>query len=516
MPSRRLLRHTFPLVAGLFVCGCRANARDVEHWQRTEQGPRKLAALAGSSRYDAELRARALFAMITMEPRTPTGTDPAADGSNPVASFSAALERLARSNDPTLGELVAALVPAVERSLSTPPQPGTPPAGASVRVKDAAVVLARRADTPTKLRLVTAVMAWFTADFGRRATAGEWDAAECAREFGPAAAALLLPAVDPKLDKDVLPQLARAIAEGADAELRTRAALRFIVAEREMEAPPYAAWVDTEVKRALASAGHQPTPAQLASIVGRTRESYVTTGGIGALKAFAADAAVRARLLEIAQRKSPTPDEDGRRVEALSALGGNVDVSHASALLALALDATNPGAVRELAFDRLAETRDRGVLPQLYPLVAVTGEGTDPEVRKARQLRARCAELLLQLGVAPADFFAKLPTAPAAPFDPGELQGYANRLAELTPAPDAVVRAELRSPIWWRRVVAIHYVARTGSRADRALIEALATDTTPTVGDGFRNRNPAEDTVGKVATAALVGMDDRLSQPPAR
>jgi hypothetical protein len=76
---------------------------------------------------------------------------------------------------------------------------------------------------------------------------------------------------------------------------------------------------------------------------------------------------VATRLLEIASQKDPKLTE--RRTRALQALEGKLGAEHVDQVLALALDAGNPVAVRDYAFDRVGDTRSPKALASMWPLL---------------------------------------------------------------------------------------------------------------------------------------------------
>ena len=71
-----------------------------------------------------------------------------------------------------------------------------------------------------------------------------------------------------------------------------------------------------------------------------------------------------------------------------------------------------------------------------------------------------------------------------------------------------MAQAQLSSPSWAARVLALHFFARKGTQADVRLLEPLTTDATPAKG----SRWPKDSTVGKVASQAIAGLRGRLAQ----
>jgi hypothetical protein len=106
------------------------------------------------------------------------------------------------------------------------------------------------------------------------------------------------------------------------------------------------------------------------------------------------------------------------------------------------------------------------------------------------------------------DFFAKLPSAAGVAYEPEELDGYAQRMAQMSPAPREIALAQLQSPDWWDNVIALNYFQRKGTEADVALMEPLTRNATPVKG----KRWDKGDTVGKVAERAIAGLRERLKE----
>lgn len=511
-PARKLL--ALAILAAL--AGCKVDARDIDHWQRTERGPEKLAAVVHSHRYDDDLRARALLSLATMD-RTDV---------QPVAEFERAITELREQHDPSLPRLIDALVPGLETAMrggERPARPGQPPTDLQANAKDAAFVLLRDASGATRERLGRALVGWFAQDFARRHMAGRTGVEDVVGAVGSASVAELLPALDAHLDKDAMVRICEIIARHGDAATKNTAATRIVAIEREMESAEFLDWVKGEIRRAMTVNGAAPAENRVAASAVLTRESLLTQGAIAAMKPLAGSPVVADRLITIARTPPPAGTSAAlaeliaaRGPQALVALEDHVAESHVDALLALALDATAKPELRELAFDRLGDSGSRRVIAAMWPLVGVSGlDGDTNAQQKARQLRWRAGELVLELGGAAAipQLYAHLPVAPTTPFEPSELEGYANRIATIGDAATATMRADLASPIWWRRVIAIRHLARTGTASDVPRLERMVSDATPTVGTTFQRLDPPQTTVGKIAESALAAMRERLAAP---
>jgi hypothetical protein len=81
-------------------------------------------------------------------------------------------------------------------------------------------------------------------------------------------------------------------------------------------------------------------------------------------------------------------------------------------------------------------------------------------------------------------------------------------MGQMTPLPSAIASAQLSSPDWWDRVIALHFFERKGTQADIPMVSRLLGDTAPVKG---KHWGPGV-TVGKVAKLALDGLRERLGQ----
>jgi hypothetical protein len=249
------------------------------------------------------------------------------------------------------------------------------------------------------------------------------------------------------------------------------------------------------------------TDEMIARGVAFNREQFVTTGALPAMHHLGDQPPVAARLLVVAQQPSTTPELETRRVTALQALEGHVQPGQTQALLVLALDATQPDRVRDYAFDRIADSRDRSVIPQLWP-IATQASSTGENAWRARW---RVGTLLLSLGGGDviAEWLTRLPRASGEQYAREELHGYAERLAQVRPAPTDVMRARLASTVWFEQVLAIYYFERVGAEADLAALSPLTTSTVATVGPHWNEHG----TIGAIATSAIAVIRERVSAP---
>ena len=158
--------------------------------------------------------------------------------------------------------------------------------------------------------------------------------------------------------------------------------------------------------------------------------------------------------------------------------------------------------MQDYAFDRVGDIRSPEALPRMWPLVQDASK---------QRLRWRAGELVLTIGgnAILSEFLSKLPGGGETAYEPEELAGYALRIGQMTPLPVAIIAAQLSSPNWWNRVIALDVYERKGTEADVPAISRLLSDTAAVHGKNWEEGM----TVGKVAKHALDGLRERLEKP---
>jgi hypothetical protein len=365
-----------------------------------------------------------------------------------------------------------------------------------VRAKDAAFLLVSSANPQVREKLTSAVVGWYTADFNGRSLSGNFSAEQVVRGLGATAARSLVDALNAKLPQQALIKLAELIGQIGEPATRTRAGQRLVAIEREMEAAPFLEWLKAQINEQMKASNAKVDKARVDKAAELNRENFISNGAIPAMKYLADVPEVGKRLLEIASNKNKALED--RRTRALQALEGKVGAEQLDEVLGLALDPNNSTTVRDYAFDRVGDIRSPKALASLWPLL---------QSEDAR-LRWRAGELVLVIGgnAVLTEFFDKLPTGGS--FPPEELDGYAQRMAQMSPAPREAALAELRSGDWWDNVIGLNYFQRKGTAADIADMTPLTKSATPVKGKGW-DKN---DTVGKVAERAIAGLRERLKE----
>jgi hypothetical protein len=492
MQPRR--QHYFWLSAvlglALFATGCKVSAADVDTWKGTRKGPGKMVAVILADKFELPLRTYAAIGLVAMDRQDLDG----------VTELQNTLQKLAPETREKIADgLADGLVELMKKPADQPSADGSPPPH-QVRAKDAGFMLANNSTPAVREKLTAAVVGWYTADFNGRNLVGSYSAEQVVRGLGATAAKSLVDALSSKLPQAALVKLAELIGQLGAPEVKQKAGQKLTAIEREMEGDVFLGWLKGQIADQMKASGTAPDAARVEKAALLNRENFIETGAIPAMKYLADQPEVAARLLEIAQLKDPKLTT--RRTRALQALEGKVGSAQLDALLAIALDPTTPVGVRDYAFDRVGDIRDPKAIPAMWPLVQ---SATD------QRLRWRVGELVLAIGgnTTLAEFFAKLP--PTADFEPEELEGYAQRMSQMTPAPRDYAAGLLRSANWWESVVGLQYFARKGTDADAAQMTELTRSSAATKGKHWGERK----TVGKVAETAITALKERLKDAAA-
>jgi hypothetical protein len=483
------------VLTAVAAIGCKVGADDVDTWKGTVKGPGKMVAVMMADKYDLDLRGYAALALVDMERHDVDG----------VAELLNALQRV---DGKTREQLIAKLTPGLVKLMNAPaeaPAAGAAPGAADtqgpparqIRAKDAAFALIPHAALDSRKALTEAVMRWYTVDFNGRNLSGNYSAEQVVRALGSPAASTLVDALHAQLPQQALVKLAELIGQLGDPATKQRAAQKLVAIEAEMYAAPFVEWLKKQIVDQLGAAATKD-PARVEKAALLNRDKFVDEGAIPAMKHLADQPQITARLLAIAGDKNPALVD--RRTRALQALEGKVREVHLAQLLPLALDPGSPPSVQDYAFDRVADIRSPQAIAPMWPLVQDAAK---------QRLRWRAGELVLAIGGnnVLGEFFAKLPSGDVE-YEPEELEGYALRMGQMTPLPVAIAAAQISSPDWWDRVIALHFFERKGTQADIPMVNRLIGDSTPVKG---KHWGPGV-TVGKVAKQALDGLRERLGQ----
>lgn len=479
------------LVALLALGGCKVGPDDIEYWEGTVKGPGKIVAVMLADKYPNELRTQAALALVHMNRPDRDGT----------ADLQQALQRL---EDEERNEVLAGMVPGLEAMMREREANGAPSARA-IRAKDAAFLLVTHAPPEVKAKLTDDVIAWYMEDFNQRSLAGNFSAEQVIRALGAPAGKELVKGLKARMPAPALVKMSQLLGQVGDPQTKQEAAGKLVKIEHEMEGREFLDWVRQYVReqadKQAEGGGRKIDPKVLEQVAEDNRESRIVDGAIPALKWLADEPQVKKRLLELAVHPAANETGNTRRVRALQALEGKVGAEDLDQILKIATDKDNPASVRDYAFDRIGDIRSPSALNALWPMLG-----------EEARLRWRAGELILAIGgpSVVSELFSRLPSG--GDYPPEELEGYATRLGQMSPAPTEAVRAQLASPNWYARIVAIRYFERKGSPDDVQRIAALSGDKASVKGPRWGKIK----TVGDAATEAAGAATQRLGQPGAK
>lgn len=497
--------------------GCKVTHEDVEYWKRTVKGPGKLVAVLLSDRYEVDLRTHAAVCLVEMERRDVDG----------VAELGRAMVRLNEADPAAPAVITAGVTDRLIVLMNTVPEPveGAPDpipgadvgaAPLQIRAKDSAYMLLEYAQGPARDKLIEAVVRWYAEDFASRSLAGNYSGEQVVRALGAPAAALLVDALSAEMPPQSLVKIAELIGEVGDDAAKARAAERMVEIETYMEGPEFITWMEGEIRKSYEEQEREFDPARVHGTALLTRENFINDGALPAMKFLASQPPLAERLLTIAEAAPPegTPDAlieriATRRQRALQALEGSATVQQLSRLLDLALNTENPIAIRDYAFDRVGDIGSSEAIDRLWPIF----QSADSETM-AKRLRWRAGGLILSIGGASLvpQFLQRMPARPGIQYEPEELLGYANRMAEFPEPPTSLLRRQLNSPQWWKRILAARFLETKGDSSDAGRLERLTNDRARVAGEGWSRDDPAIESVGAVVTSSLAALRARLGE----
>jgi len=512
----------------LALSGCNVTDADIERWKHTQRGPGRITTvLVESGRYEQAMRVHAARALIEMR-------HPNANG---LELLQGAFSRMPPSDREPI---IHALIPELQSMLS--PQ-GTAnvqgPSEQAVRAKDAAYVILRGegrtsfASAEDRATLSGMVLDWILTDFNSRALAGSYTAEQVVQAVGPSAAERLTAAI--RLEQNAIPvvvEVAKLIHSIATPAAKQAAAAQVVRVSQEVEGTAGEPRL-REIARGLLQGANRPTDdAAVNRAVDQLRIQYLTVL-YEALRTLGQPNGTEYLLNVAANAGAPLE----RRKLALTAVSGAVSAAHTSQLLALVncgqggattgprgrdpAPAPTPAApagncdieFRGLAVDRIGETRDRTVLPQLFALFDGANGGA---LDQRFMFRWKIGEAIVKLGGASVvpEFMQHLGQSRAAPFEGftfAEINGEAQAIGDITPPPREVMRGYLASSYPAQvRALAILFLGVRGEQQDLATLQGLTADTMPLTGVGWSEQQLS--TIGAVARRAHSTLEQSLRQ----
>ncbi len=493
----------------LTAAGCGVSENDIDHWKRTVRGPGKITSVLLGQKYPRPLRVRAARALIEMR-------HPNANGLELLSQALGAMPREDREG------IIHDLLDPLKQQMRGQGQQQTAqgPTEAMIRAKDAGYMILRHASDADRAELSRELISWIMTDLNTRALAGQFTAEQVVQLVGPASGEIVVQGInaneDTVLVMNNIAQLINAIGNDASKDGASR---RMITVCDDLE-----------------GAGSTPRLRQAAER--RLRQAAGAGAAIDAGRIDRATETLRGQFISIVHQSLSTLNRPvgieyfirvagnaqaplERRKTSLSTIQGHVSRDNAAALLAIATNATAPTDVelRGLAVDRLGETQNTTVLPQMWTLFDTTNGG---EANSEYMLRWKLGEAILKLGGAAIipTFVQHLAAVRAVPrgapafegYTFSEINGYAVAVGDFAPPPRAVMREQLTNTNVHIRAMALLFLGTKGEAADAARIEALQSDQTAVTGPGWSVQQIAN--VGAVARRAREALRRTLSPGP--
>lgn len=484
------------------MAGCNVTDADIEHWKHTQRGPRKITTVLISTQYGQPMRVHAARALVEMK-------HPNANG---IELLGSALQQIAQSDREAL---VHALIPELRQMMagSGPPRPDGPTME-QIKAKDAVFVLLRGdgrssfANDEDRQVLVNELLDWMLADFNTRALAGSATAEQVVGVAREAAVARLTAGINSQDNTvPVLGEFARLINGVASPQGKQAATARLVAVAQEFEAPAINPRLQAKVREVLT--GREIPPATMTRLVEQLREQYLSRV-FDAIKTLGQPNGGEYLVGVAANANAPLE----RRKAALGAAQNIVPASQAASLFGIVNCTPGPGCdmdLRGLAVDRLGESRDRNLLPQLFSLFDGQNGGT---ADNGFIVRWKLGEAIIRLGgtsVIP-EFMTHLAAPRPAPFAGytfREINGEAQAIGDITPPPRDVMRGFLAPSFAPQvRALAVIYLGLKGEAQDLAALEGLRADPSPMSGEGWSAEQLG--TLGAVATRAREGLNTTL------
>jgi|LNFM01.1.fsa_nt_gb hypothetical protein len=493
----------------LTAAGCGVSEADINHWKRTVRGPGKITAVLLGQKYPRALRVRAAQALIEMK-------HPNANG---LELLNQALGVMAREDREAI--IHDLLEPLKQQMRGQGQQSAPAPTETMIRAKDAGYVLLRHAADADRRELASELVQWVMADLNSRALAGSYTAEQLVQAVGPQAGDMIVQGINGNEDTvRVMNNIATLIQTVGSDPVKDNAVRRMVTVCDEIGGPASQQRLRQAAERLLrqgAPAGTAIDGPRIDRATERLRDGLLAImhQALAALNRPAGTA----YFIRLAGTNGP-PIE--RRKAALSAIQGHVSREDATPLLAIATSTTIGSDVelRGLAVDRIGETQNSTILPQLWQIFDTTNGG---EANSEYVLRWKVGEAILKLGGAPIipTFVQHLAATRAVPrgqpafegYTFREINGYAVAIGDFAPPPREVMRQQISSTNVHIRAMALLFLGSKGDASDAARIEALQADTTAITGPGWSAEQLT--TLGPVARRAREALRRVLNPGPA-
>jgi hypothetical protein len=493
----------------LTAAGCGVSENDIDHWKRTVRGPGKITAVLLGQKYPRPLRVRAARALIEMR-------HPNANGLELLSQALGAMPREDRES------IIHDLLDPLKQAMRGQGQQQTAqgPTEPMIRAKDAAYMILPHAGQVERAELSREMISWVMTDLNTRALAGQFTAEQVVQAVGAGAGDIVVQGInaneDTVLVMNNIAQLVNAI--GNDG-VKDAASRRMVAVCDELESPAATPRMRQAAERRLrqaAGAGATVEAARIDRASETLRNQFIS---IVHQSLSTLNRPVGTEYFIRVAGTATAPLE--RRKTSLSTIQGHVSRDNAAALLAIATNTTAPADVelRGLAVDRLGETQNTTVLPQMWTLFDTTNGG---EANSEYMLRWKLGEAILKLGGAAIipTFVQHLAATRAVPrgapafegYTFSEINGYAVAIGDFAPPPRAVMREQLTNANVHIRSMAVLFLGTKGEAADAARIEALQSDTTAITGPGWSAQQLTN--LGGVARRARESLRRALTPTP--
>lgn len=505
MQSKALRAVLAALVLTTAISGCSVTDGDIDHWKRTIRGPGKITRVLVEPKYDRTLRVHAARALIEMK-------HPNANG---LELLTGALSIMpVPDRESIIHDLFSSLR---DQMRGVGQQQSAGPTEQMIRAKDAAYLLLRFASEADKRELSNELLTWILTDLNTRALAGQYTAEQIIQSIGAPAGQHLADAINSNEDTiRVMNNIAQLVNTVGTDSAKDAATNRMVAVCNDLTSAGAGARLRQSAERLLrqgAAAGAAIDAARIDRATERLRDGLLSIMQ-QAISTLNRPAGTQYFIASAGNAQAPLE----RRKTALSAIQGQVRPEDAPALMALATNA-GPGSdieLRGIAVDRIGESRNQAMLPQLWTIFDSTNGG---EANSEYVLRWKVGEAALKLGgaaIVPVfmQHLAAVRTVPrgAPPFDGytfREINGFAVALGDFSTPPRDVMRQNLASPNVHVRALALLYLGSKGEASDAARLEAQQADQTPITGPGWSAETLTN--IGAVARRARESLRRALS-----
>jgi len=471
--------------AATSALGCAVSPSDLERWEKTTEGPKRLSAVVLFDKYSNDLRVGAAMALIDMKPvkGQRVGIERLVKGAlvcDPGWLEKKKEEPCARAtlSPEVRAKVVEGLIPRmIEELKKAPPQPaqnGAPAADPSYKYKDAAYMLLTYDKTPIvadpaqKQALLDALRDWAMIDFNRKLNdqSQMFGMEQLLRLIGPTSVERLPTLMDRNSVRE-LTKMADLIDKLADTKTREEASKRLVGVIQYLAADQWRKDREPEVKAANEARQLTPTDKQFAQQMADYQEDTMT-------KVFAAmkkvgGQAVSEYCVKLASDRTRSAK---LRTGALQALEGRLDKKDTRSighLIDLARNKETPKAIVDVAFRLLKQLPREAVAKPLYNLL----ELDDWQVRRL------AGSTVLQISKVEhiPEFLDELSKRAKKNFNPMEARTYAAYIADLKDGnPLTKLEPYMTKGEPAVRVTALSYYLVAGSKNDVPKVKAYDRD----------------------------------------